>query len=327
MIKKLIALVCFTAANAVSAAPVWTAMDLVSLAIHGVRFSFSDLVPKEITVDATGYGKTQEEAVNNALVIAVQKGLGVLVVSDVTVDSDKVIRDLAATYSSGVVNSYEIIKCGNGGCAIRAKVSPARFQRKLMADTNVVKVNGKDLKAQYITSQNVLKQRMKLTEYYFSQLHQSGLDVKVKTVALAPVATPLTPVGGNPNATIVVDYDVRMNPEFKKDFISFLQRLEKDTNGKTENHQQVYIQWGPTGLFENRVFINAYDPNFRLMMERYLAAPISIGIQEIGMCERFDPPGGNVMTVDWYGFRKTKYISVPVNKLQNVNTLSVSIGC
>ena len=315
------------AAKALLAAPVWTAMDLVSLAIHGVRFSFSDLVPKEMTVDATGYGKTQEEAVNNALVIAVQKGIGVLVVSDTTVDGDKVIRDLAATYSSGVVNSYEIIKCANGGCAIRAKVSPARFQRKLMADTNVVKVNGKDLHAQYITSQNVLKQRMKLTEYYFSQLHQSGLDVKVKTVALAPAATPLIPAGGNPNATIVVDYEVRMNPEFKKDFISFLQRLEKDTNGKTENHQQVYIQWGPTGLFENRVFINAYDPNFRLMMERYLATPISIGIQEIGMCERFDPPGGNVMTVDWYGFRKLKYISVPVNKLQNVNTLSVSIGC
>jgi hypothetical protein len=326
--KKLIALVCLLmATKALLAAPVWTAMDLVSLAIHGVRFSFSDLVPKEMTVDATGYGKTQEEAVNNALVIAVQKGIGVLVVSDTTVDGDKVIRDLAATYSSGIVNSYEILKCENNSCAIRAKVSPARFQRKLMADTNVVKVNGKDLHAQYITTQNVLKQRMKLTEYYFSQLHQSGLDVKVKTVALAPAATPLTPVGGNPNATIVVDYEVRMNPEFKKDFISFLQRLEKDTNGKTENHQQVYIQWGPTGLFENRVFINAYDPNFRIMMERYLATPISIGIKEIGMCERFDPPGGNVMTVDWYGFRKTKYVTVPVNKLQNVNTLSVSIGC
>ena len=308
------------ATKALLAAPVWTAMDLVSLAIHGVRFSFSDLVPKEMTVDATGYGKTQEEAVNNALVIAVQKGIGVLVVSDTTVDGDKVIRDLAATYSSGVVNSFEILVCGNGGCTIRAKVSPARFQRKLMADSNVVKVNGKDLHAQYITSQNVLKQRMKLTEYYFSQLHQSGLEVKPKGVTLAPVY-------GNPNATLVMDYEVRMNPEFKKDFISFLQRLEKDTNGKTENHQQVYIQWGPTGLFENRVFINAYDPNFRLMMERYLAAPISIGIKEIGMCERFEPPGGNVMTVDWYGFRKTKYISVPVNKLQNVNTLSVSIGC
>jgi len=327
MIKKIIALVCFTATSALSAAPVWTAMDLVSLAIHGVRFSFSDLVPKEITVDATGYGKTQEEAVNNALVIAVQKGIGVLVVSDATVSGDKVIRDLAATYSSGVVNSYEILVCDKTSCSIRAKVSPARFQRKLMADSNVVQVNGKDLHAQHMTAQNVLKQRMKLTEYYFSQLHQSGLDIKVKSAGLAPVATPLAPVGGNANATIMMDYEVRMNPEFKKDFISFLQRLEKDTNGKTENHQQVYIQWGPTGFFDNRVFINAYSPDFRIMMERYLAAPISIGIREVGVCERFDPPGGNVMTVDWYGFRKTKYISVPVNKLQNVKSLTVSIGC
>ena len=115
------------ATKALLAAPVWTAMDLVSLAIHGVRFSFSDLVPKEMTVDATGYGKTQEEAVNNALVIAVQKGIGVLVVSDTTVDGDKVIRDLAATYSSGIVNSYEIIKCANGGCAIRARFHQQDF--------------------------------------------------------------------------------------------------------------------------------------------------------------------------------------------------------
>ena len=63
------------------------------------------------------------------------------------------------------------------------------------------------------------------------------------------------------------------------------------------------------------------------MMEKYLSAPISIGIKEVGICERFEPPGGNVMTVDWYGFRKTKYISIPVNKLQNVTNLSVSIGC
>jgi len=317
--KKLIALVCLLMATKALAAP-WTAMDFVSLAIQGVRFSFSDLVPKEITVDATGYGKTQEEAVNNALVIAVQKGIGVLVVSDVTVDGDRVIRDLAATYSSGVVNSYEILKCENGGCIIRAKISPARFQRKLMADSNVVQVNGKDLHAQYLTSQNTLKQRMKLTEYYFSQLHQSGLEVKPKRVVMPPQY-------GSSNATLVMDYEVRMNPEFKKDFISFLKRLEKDTNGKTENHQQVYIQWGPTGLFENRVFINAYDENFRFMMEKYLSAPISIGIKEVGICERFEPPGGNVMTVDWYGFRKTKYISIPVNKLQNVTNLSVSIGC
>lgn len=293
-------------------------MDIVSLAFHGVRFSFSDLVPKEITVTATGHGRTQEEAVNNALVIAVQKGIGVLVVSDATVDGDRVIRDLAATYSSGVVNSYKIVSCENG-CTIVAKVSVAKFQRRLLADSNVVKVNGKDLHAQFITSQSVLRQRIKLADYYFSQLHSSGLDVKVKSVSLSPVKSY--------NATIIIDYEVRMNPEFKKDFISFLERLEKDTNGKNDNNHQVYIQWGPTGLFENRVFINTYDPHFRFMIEKYLAAPIAISIKEFGTCEKFEPPGGNVMTVDWYGFKRTEQITVPPSKLQNINSLTVSVGC
>jgi len=317
--KKLLVLVCLLLATKAMATPLTT---YVSLAINGVRFFFSETVPKEIIVTSDGTGNTREEAIQNALVSAVQKGIGVLIVTDDTVANGRVTKNLAAQYSSGVVNSYEVKHCNSLGlikCEITAKVSPWKFQRRLEADTAVVKVNGGDLAAQHLTMQYTLIQRVKITNYYFSQLHQSGLDVKVKNIQIMPTL--------GSDATLLVDYEVRMNPEFKKSFITFLQKLEKDTNGRAEENYRVYIQWGPTGLFENRVFINAYDPNFRALMYNYLAAPISIGIKEFGQCERFEAPGGNVMTVDWYGFRKQQRITVPAKQLENINNLSLSVGC
>ena len=317
--KVFLALVCLVLAAKAMAIPPTT---YLSLAINGVRFFFSETVPKEIIVTSDGSGNTREEAIQNALVSAVQKGIGVLVVTDDTVANGRVTKNLAAQYSSGVVNSYEVKHCNSLGiirCEIVAKVSPWKFQRRLEADSAVVKVNGGDLAAQHLTMQYALIQRYKITQYYFSQLHQSGLDVKVKSMQMVPT------IGST--ATLLIDYEVRMNPEFKKSFITFLEKLEKDTNGRNEENHRVYIQWGPTGLFENRVFINAYDPHFRSMMLNALSAPISIGVKELGLCNRFEVPGGNVMTVDWYGFRKQQQITVPVNQLQNINNLTLSIGC
>ena len=309
-----------TNVSAQSAPPITlTPLDYVSLVFNGVRFFFSDSTPKDIIVTASGEGRTQDEAVNNALLNAVQKGIGVLIVSDQTVSDGKVTRDLAAMYSSGVVNSYEIKGCKHNICTVTANISPWQFRRKLEGDANVVKVDGKNLHAQYLTAQHALIQRQKLTEYYFSQIRQSGLDVKLREVKIVP-STANT-------AQLYVDYEVKWNSDFKKSFIQFLEKLEKDTNGRNEENHRVYIQWGPTGLFENRVFINAYGQNLRSIMIQGLQAPISISLQEFGICGRFDVPGGNVMTIDWYGFRKQRTISINPNQLKNLDKISLSVGC
>lgn len=322
--KKLIAMVALLLATNVSAQPnvtppTFTPLDYITIVLNGVKFFFSESTPKEIVVTASGTGKNENEAVNAALVNAVQKGIGVLIVSDQTVNAGRVTRDLAAMYSSGVVNSYDIKECKNNTCTVVAKVSPWNFRRKLEGDTNTVKVDGRSLHAQYVTTQHAMIQRYRITEYYMSQIRQSGLEVKVREVKILPTISNM--------AELRVDYEVVWNSEFKKNFIEFLEKLEKDTNGRKEQNHRVYIQWGPTGLFENRVFINAYEPNFRTMMLRGLQAPFSIGIQELNICETFEPAGGNIMTIDWYGFRKQKTITVAPDKLKNLDKLSLSVGC
>ena len=65
-----------TAANA------WTPLDILTLSFTTVRFSMTESVPEQMVITTKGYGKTQEEAVNAAIQDAVQKAIGILVISE-----------------------------------------------------------------------------------------------------------------------------------------------------------------------------------------------------------------------------------------------------
>ena len=79
--------------------------------MQGVRLYFSTIVPKEISVTAIGSGSTKEKAIDSALIRSVQEAVGVLVVSETSVQSDKVLNDIAIQYASGVVNEYKVVEC------------------------------------------------------------------------------------------------------------------------------------------------------------------------------------------------------------------------
>lgn len=296
----------------------FTTFDFVSLIFQGIYFSMSESVPEEITVTAKGVGETQAIAIETALNSAVQKAVGVLVISDQTVQNDRVIRNLVASYSSGVVNSYKIDTCQKDKvihCTITAKVSPMKFMRKLQGDSQTIQVNGNDLLAKHQTAKNTLIQREKITNYYFSQIRQSGLDVIIREVKILPSDTE--------KVKLVVDYEVKWNAEYKKEILKFLERLEKDT--KNDGGQQIYIQWGPTGLFNNRVHINVVNERLRTSMLRMIHAPTFVKINELNLCE--DINHDNVFTIDWYGVKRQRTIEVDPAKLRGIQSLSASIGC
>ena len=318
--RRLVAASLLTLSFSVNAFDI-VAYNVISFMHQGIRFIYSESIPKELIVTSIGTGKTREEAIDKALLSGIQESLGVLIVSDETAENDRIVRNLVAQYSSGVVNKYEVKSCVGSNpitCTVTARVSPWNFQRKLAGDSNTIKINGDDLQAQHMTAKHVLIQRQKLTKYYLSQIQQSGLEVKIKEVKVLPSMAE--------NAKVVIDYEVRWIPEFKKSIISFLEKLEKDTDGKTKNNNQVYIQWDATSFAENRVRINTYDDGFRTMMESYLQQPITIRINELGTCEQFKPTGG-VFGIDWYGFQKQKTVSMTPEQLSKIDKITMSVGC
>ena len=54
--------------------------SVASFMYQGIKFVYTNSVPKEMIVTSSGTGKTREEAINNALLSGIQESIGVLVV-------------------------------------------------------------------------------------------------------------------------------------------------------------------------------------------------------------------------------------------------------
>jgi hypothetical protein len=296
----------------------FTPFEYLTLIFQGIHFAMGESVPEQITVTSKGVGNNQNEAVESALNSAVQKAVGVLVLSEQSAKNDRVIRNLVASYSSGVVNSYKIDTCQKDKlltCTVTAKVSPMKFMRKLEGDSQTIQVNGSDLLSKHQTARNALLKSERITQYYFSQIRQSGLDVIIREVQVLP---------SNGNlARLMVDYEVKWNPEYKKELLRFLQRLEKDS--ANDGGHRIHIQWGPTGFFNNRVHINTNNVTMQRTMLHYMHQPTYVRINELGLCE--DIQHDEVFTIDWYGVRRQRVVEVSPDKLRGIQSLSASIGC
>jgi hypothetical protein len=291
----------------------------ISLIFQGVKFVHSNYVPKEMTVKATGVGDTQQVAIENALNVAVQKSVGVLILSEQSVSNDTVVRNLVAQYSSGVVNSYTITSCGGSPvvCEITAIVSPLKFMRKLQGDSNTVEVKGGDLFAKHLTSKNTLLQREKMTEYYLQHIRQSGLQANVKHIDILPNA--------GEHVSLDVAYEIVWEEQFKNELIGFLRRLQKDTMNMNA-YNQVYVQWGTTSFFDDRrVHINAHSPHYRSMFVRYVYSPVYVKIEEFDVCQRINVE--SVFDIGWHKMEFNYTVKVDPNKLKNLSSVTVKIGC
>lgn len=323
--RCVITVVCFCLALTGCAAVEKAPLSAVSLVVQGVKFYFGESLPSQIPVVSVGTGENREKAIENALIAAVQETLGVLVVSDVSVENNSLLKDIAATYASGIVSSYKVRNCTTEDrirCEISATVSPFEFRQKLLVSASVTRIYGENLYGQYITSQNAIVQRKKLTEYFFSQIQTQGLQLRLIRFEVQPSTSRRVP--------IFIEYDVRFDPQYKRVLIRFLEKLQRDTGGGRENSfgidpHTVYIQWGPTGLYENRVWINTFDYGFSRMMQMYQSQEISIRIKELNLCDRVSHSG--IFTIDWYQLRIARVIEMDPEQLRSVKQLSLEVGC
>ena len=317
-------------------------LQAASLVVQGIQFVFSRSVPDRLPVSAIGTGSTREEATNNALLSAMQEGVGVLVAAETVVSGNRVTREFVAQYSSAIVQSYKVVECKGTSriqCSIDAVVTPWRFYEVLRDASTTTKVDGKSLYAQHLTQQHSLEQRKRLTEYFLSKIRTDGLEAVVQEIRVEPSAS---------NEVLVyLKYRVRYKKDFWRELVSFLERLERDTGGGTDwngrrqdprssqNPRTVYIQWGATGLRENRVYIHTFDQSFYSMMQKYrVEIPVSVSIPELNFCDRVELGNsygmgffGDVFQVDWYNFTREHKLRVQPNALKNIEKITMQMGC
>jgi hypothetical protein len=317
-------------------------LQAASLIFQGVQFMISRTVPEKITVHTTGTGQTREEAVNNALVSAMQQGVGVLVVSDTQVIGDTVSSDIVSQYSSAIVQSYKVHSCTDTErvrCDVEVVVSPWTFYQALRSSPGVTAIDGQSLYAQHLSQQHTLQQRRQLTEYFLSKIRTHGLEAVLLEFKVEPSPTR--------EVQVHLKYKVQYKKDFKREMISFLQSLERDTGGGTDwngrrqepnmsrHPRTAVLQWGPTGLNENRVYIHTYDDAFFSMIRKFrVEMPLYVSIPELNFCDRIeigDSYGtgfyGDIFQVDWYNSTRVHSLRVRPELLKTVNKVTLQMGC
>jgi len=314
-----------------------------AVSVGSLNFYFSKNLPSEMYVRATGSGESREEAIRNALNAAIQQSMGVLVVSDLTVSGDRLLQDLSASYSSGVVKSYQVRGCAGDGrvtCSIDAMTSPWAIRDSIFASSNRVRLDGESLYGQFITQKESIIQRKKLTEYYLSRINTVGLVPTIRSVDIPPSA--------GEDAIVRIRYSLSWNKNFRKELINFLKLLEKDTGGDVmrrnpnfseqmlwssvfhHDNRDVYLRWGPRrGKFINdELVIRTHDPQFAKIFTAYLYGnDVQVSLEPLGLCDRFRPEDGLLL----YATNKDQWreleLKVPTELLRNIKEFSLSTNC
>ena len=317
-------------------------LQAASLAIHGIQFLLSPSVPESIPVSAVGTGSNEQEATTNALVAAMQDAVGVLIVSESSVSGNRLTSEIISQYSSAMVSQYKVRSCSGTTrirCEVDAIVTPWNFYRSLQESANGTEVDGKSLYAQHLTIKHGLEQRKRITDYFFSNIRTHGLEAVLLESRVEP--------SQSRDVSLYIRYRVRYKKDFWNSLEDFLQRLERDTGGQTDwngrrqnpqssvNPMTAYIQWGPTGLLENRVYIHTFDESFYSMIEDYrLRIPILVSIPELNFCDRIELGDsykkgffGDIFQIDWHRQTREHRIRVQPEQLEGVTELTLKMGC
>jgi hypothetical protein len=290
------------------------------LVFNGMKFYFKSQIPESKVAKSKGQGKTKDEAIQSALKNVVQETVGTMIVTESLVEKDKLVYDLSLMYSSGIVEYYEVVRCSDKNeveCEISAIVSTGSFYKKVMHSSKVIKFDGNQIYAQQATLKNSLEQQKKMTEYQFSRIRKDGLEPKITKMTVVPLK--------NNKVRVDLDYTVEWREDFKKNFVKFLQKLEKDTE-KMEDADEIYLQWAPSGMFSNRVRIKTIDSEMKTIVDTYQHSPIFVKIDDMTPCIEHKVAGG-VVNLQNVVVNASVSFNIDEKKLQKMQKLSISTNC
>lgn len=303
-------------------------LTATSLAFNGVKFYINSITPSEIEITVSATSTSKEGAIDNALVTSVQKALGVLIVSESTVSNDAIIKDIAISYTNGVVKSYKVNSCVSDlrtTCEITAIVSPSLIQTKLLQNGASIQVDGDQLYGQHHVIKNNIIQRKKLTEYYLNQYRHTAIELSILSISTPPSTSERIP--------IEIKYKVHFNDSKKNEIISFLKKLQSDTNAlslpTTLDTHQVKVIYGVSQYLNsnNQILINTYDEEFERKLIVAISKPISISFAPFNYCESINTSWMGILVDIKENEQRSKVIFINPSDLKKLNQIELKNNC
>ncbi len=109
--------------------------------------AYAQVGGKDVTITASGSGKSQDESKQAALRSATEQAFGVFISSKTEIFNDKVVSDQMASVSSGNIKSYEVLNeaqlpDGRWGSTIKAIVSVDKLTSFVQAKGIAIEIQG-----------------------------------------------------------------------------------------------------------------------------------------------------------------------------------------
>lgn len=298
-----------------------------------------------------GIGSTREKAITSAILSANEQVSGVFVASDQRLEDGKLTKDEIRQHTAGVVNNYEVISCATDNglytCRIKADVSSAPLRRTIEASgQSVSSIAGASAAAESMT----YNQSIEVGRVLFLKTLGEWRDYVNPLVVNTTVQPSL---GGTP--VMGVEYKIDVQPGYIKHLQVILERVERSNlklNGRgvsrfgTNQIEHVTLRGDEIGWFSG--FYGLYDPVVSQVLTekstalRSIAVQVSLqdknGAKVASGCDSFQSriieqqlpaPGnsGSTLYVSWYPETRRVHFGVPQDKLAQVESVKVSLGC
>jgi hypothetical protein len=228
---------------------------------------------KDVTITASGSGKTLDVAKQTALRGAIEQAFGTFISAKTEIFNDEVVADQIASVSSGNIKSFEMLNesqlpDGSWGVTLKAIVSVDKLTSFVQAKGVVVEIKGGlfalNIKQQMLNEEGEVKAIADMVGLLHEPM-QTAFDYEIQTKN--PVST------GAENWK--VDYEVtaktNKNMEFCSDyFIKTLRAVgmtpEEVKNYKSLNKKVFPIEvlcYGPKEPFLEQIVNNYFEPKIR----------------------------------------------------------------
>ena len=141
-------------------------ISLLFFILFATTYGFSQTDDKDVSITASGSGKTLEDAKQAALRSATEQAFGAFISSKTEMFNDQVVADQMASVSSGNIKSYEVLNesqlpDGSWGLTLKALVSVSKLTSFVEAKGIAIEIKGGlfalNIKQQLLNEQGEIK--------------------------------------------------------------------------------------------------------------------------------------------------------------------------
>ena len=200
-------------------------ISLIFFILLATTNAFSQTDGKDVSIIASGSGKTQEDAKQAALRSATEQAFGAFISSKTEMFNDQVVADQMASVSSGNIKSYEVLNesqlpYGSWGVTLKALVSVDKLTSFVEAKGIAIEIKGGmfalNIKQQLLNEQGEIKavsemvgllhEPMQISfDYVIKSSDPKSLDAESKNWEIPLVVTATT----NKNIDFCANYCIK----------------------------------------------------------------------------------------------------------------------